>query len=84
MAGAAVIMPDMSGIETWPNLYQAKKTYWPVRWDLGDLSEAVSNLLANHKTRHGIASTAQDLYRSQFTGTGREEFVRRFTDLVAI
>ena len=34
MAGAALIKPDMSHLETWPNLYIPNETYFPISWDI--------------------------------------------------
>ncbi|OYT15997.1 MAG: hypothetical protein B7C24_10140 [Bacteroidetes bacterium 4572_77] len=62
--GAIVIKPDMSGIETWPNIYQAYKTYIPVKWDWSDLEETVHKVVINYKRYQPIAQNAFEVIKS--------------------
>lgn len=56
--GAVLIKPDMSHLETLPDLYEPGVTYLPVRWDFSDLQEVVENALADEGLRDRIAATA--------------------------
>jgi hypothetical protein len=47
--GAVLVKPDMSHLETMPNLYEAGATYLPVRWDFADLEAVIRNALADEE-----------------------------------
>jgi hypothetical protein len=57
-AGAVMIKPDMSHLETLPNLYDPGITYLPCRWDFSDLEEVVRNALADEGRLEAIAAEA--------------------------
>ena len=59
-SGALLVKPDMSHMETMPNVFVANETYVPIRWDFADLEEAVSSHLANESRRLEIARNAYD------------------------
>lgn len=42
--GAVLLKQDMSHLRTDPDLFRARETYMPVRWDLSDLAERVQEL----------------------------------------
>lgn len=42
--GCVLVKPDMSHIETWPNVYLPMETYVPVKWDGKDVLETVESL----------------------------------------
>lgn len=44
--GAILIKPDMSHIETVPNIYIPKRTYAPVRWNFNNLNNEIEVLLS--------------------------------------
>lgn len=46
-AGALLIKPDMSHIETAPDIFRAYETYVPVAWDFSDLTEVMAWWLAH-------------------------------------
>jgi len=83
LAGAALVKPDMSHLETWPPLYTDGECYVAHRWDASDLKEVVDRLLAGDAWR-GIATRAQQVYRHYLLEpAGHEEFVSRVADIVA-
>ncbi len=43
--GSVLLKPDMSHVETWPDVFEAGVTYVPVRWDLSDLAERIEQVL---------------------------------------
>ena len=63
ISGSTLIKPDISYIETWPNLFKKKQTYVPIKWDLSDLLETVEMLNENSNLRKEIATKAQDEYK---------------------
>lgn len=56
--GAVLVKPDMSHLETLPDLYEAGATYLPVRWDFSDLEEVVTTALADEGRLQAIAEEA--------------------------
>ena len=77
ICGTVLVKPDMSHMSTWPDFYQADKTFIAYRWDLADLSEKLEYLLGNPVLCQKIAENAQSLYRQSISPEGRKEFVDR-------
>ena len=63
VAGAALVKPDMSHLETWPPLYEANRTYMPVDWDLVSLPEVLSRVEERPDDCVAIAAAGQDAFR---------------------
>lgn len=53
-----LIKPDMSHVQTSPNIFQPYVTYVPVRWDLADLDEVCRYYLRNKEERDRIIKNA--------------------------
>ena len=68
LSGAAMLKPDMSGIETWPDLYRDGETMVSCRWDLIDLDEKIDYLLSHETLRCEIAAAGQAQYRKHLSG----------------
>lgn len=68
LKGAVLLKPDMSHIETDPDIFRPWETYAPLRWDMTDLEPVVRSLLADAPQRRRLAETAfgllQDYARS--------------------
>ena len=62
-AGALLIKPDMSHVETAPDLFVANETYIPLQWDFEDLSAVVHNALSNDARRLRIVRNAYGAMR---------------------
>ncbi len=58
LSGAVLIKPDMSHLESLPDIYQPGVTYLPVKWDFSDLEEVVRRALADPDLRAEIAGNA--------------------------
>lgn len=58
MTGAVLVKPDMSHVETDPNIFIPWETYVPLRWDLSDFEETVRRLCADQNLRERIADNA--------------------------
>ena len=62
--GSIVIKPDMSHIETWPDIYRAYETYIPCKWDWSDLEEVVHKVLSDYRRYIPIAQEAFRVVKS--------------------
>jgi hypothetical protein len=83
ISGAMLMKPDLSHIDTWPDLYREGETYLSFKWDCSDLGEVLEEALASDKWRE-IATEAQDTYRKYlFEPAGRQEFCNRLIKLAA-
>lgn len=83
LSGAMLMKPDMSHIDTWPDLYRAGETHLSFKWDCSDLDEVIEEALASDNWRE-IATEAQDVYRKHlFDRAMRQEFCDRLIRLAA-
>lgn len=83
ISGAALLKPDVSHLETWPEIYVAGETYLPFKWDCSDLQEVIDTALTGESWRD-IAQKAQAVYgRFLFGQESRELFAERFKELVS-
>ncbi len=73
-AGAALLMPDMSHLETVPDMYTAHETYWPLRWDLSDLVSSYETLMNDDELRVHLARAGQDRYRNFWSDAEQQKF----------
>lgn len=60
MTGSVLLKPDMSHLETRPDLYVAGETYLPVKWDFSDLGDVARKALADSERCVAIAETAYE------------------------
>ncbi len=80
--GALLVKPDMSHIETWPDLYKPHETYVPFNWDLADVNEVIREMLHNKHKREEITTNAQEHYKSIWQREGQEQFVTRCLNII--
>ena len=66
IAGAVLVKPEMSHVETWPDLYQKYETYVPIEWDGSDVVEQVANVLDAPAERLRIAQAAWERLRAAY------------------
>ncbi|MDA8791503.1 hypothetical protein N9M93_04055, partial [Candidatus Pelagibacter bacterium] len=59
-----ILKPDMSNIDTWPNLYNSYKTYVPLLWDLSDLEYQIYRLEKGEYDIENMKKTALETYKS--------------------
>lgn len=78
--GAVLIKPDMSHLETSPDIYVPGVTYLPVKWDFSDLQEVVHHALASPDLCRSIA---QEAHRRIASYLQTAQFVRDMAFLVA-
>lgn len=75
LSGCLLIKPDMSHIETTPDIFVAGETYVPVRWDYADLAESCERYLVNEPARRRIAERAYAVLAESLQPSG---FARAF------
>ncbi|MGE0254672.1 MAG: glycosyltransferase [Alphaproteobacteria bacterium] len=68
IAGAALLKPDMSHLETWPDLFRDGETVLSHRWDLADLAAVIEGALADRQRTADIAARGQTVYRDAIAG----------------
>ncbi|MBF0176835.1 MAG: glycosyltransferase family 1 protein [Magnetococcales bacterium] len=68
LCGAVLLKPDMSHMETWPDLYQNGLTMVAHRWDLTDLEACIATLLAEPERAVEVARQGQAYYRRHVEG----------------
>lgn len=78
LSGAVVLKPDMSHIETDPDIFVPWETYAPVAWDLSDFREVLDRLLSDSALREGIARKAYESVQGWLRSDG---FARRMQKL---
>lgn len=61
--GAVLIKPDMSHLDSLPDLYEPEVTYLPVKWDFSDLEDVVRRALGDEELRQRLAIEAYDRCR---------------------
>ena len=74
-AGATLIKPDMSHVETFPNIYRANETYLPVSWDMQDLVERSRELFDDPDRAIAMRKAARDTLDQAFRGTRFVEII---------
>ena len=62
---ALLVKPDMSHIQTWPDVFVPGETYVPVQWDGSDVVEKCEYYLRNETERKRIVQNAYQAYREQ-------------------
>ena len=82
ICGSALLKPDTSHLETWPNLFQPDKTFISHKWDLSDLEEKIEFALGNNDLRIHIASEAQKVYKDAVSTEGLANFADRLIKIM--
>jgi hypothetical protein len=63
LAGALLLKPDMSHVETWPDLFRAGETMVSHDWDLSDFDAVIERVLADYARYVEVAREGQRRYR---------------------
>jgi hypothetical protein len=84
LSGALLLKPDMSHLETWPNLFEESKTMIAFDWDLGNLKDKIEAVLSNYGDFLDIAREGQARYRRYLCGHEAPElFANQFSGIIA-
>lgn len=62
-----LIKPDMSHVETLPNIFQPYVTYVPVKWDLSDLEDVCAYYLEHSEEREVIVENAFNVLNEYYS-----------------
>jgi hypothetical protein len=84
VAGCLLVKPDMSHLETTPNIYRPFQTYIPVRWDFADLAATVEQWLADEPRRREITGNARRLFDSDSDGSAIVDHLRTQMQCVGV
>jgi hypothetical protein len=67
--GSLLLKPDMSHLETWPDVFVPGETYVPFDWDCKTVRERAHDFLENEPERRRIANNAFSAYAEALTRT---------------
>ena len=62
LTGGALLKPDVSHIETWPNFFRAGETMLAHRWDLSDFEAVLEAAIADPSRMRDVAMRGQAVY----------------------
>ncbi|WP_341894474.1 hypothetical protein [Ferrovibrio terrae] len=83
ISGALLLKPDMSHMETWPDIFRVGETILTHRWDCSDLLEQLEEALVDYDQVVEIAHQGQAVYRHFVSSrAGHEAFASRFHAIV--
>lgn len=77
ICGAVLVKPDMSHLETWPELFVDGRTCVTHKWDLSDFNQKLDKLLADKDLSAELINNAQKVYRNAVSADGMEKFTDR-------
>jgi hypothetical protein len=80
--GAALVKPDVSHLETWPDLFEKDVTYLSLPWDPDEAAERLEELLRDRELLEEIAVCGQSEFRKLWTAEGVARFCNHFRDLL--
>jgi hypothetical protein len=75
--GCLLVKPDMSHLQTEPNIFIPGETYVPVKWDFSDLAETCSRYLADDSALNRITRRAHDVLANYYERHGLVDCFRR-------
>lgn len=81
ICGCVLLKPDMSHIETYPDIYKKGKTYVSLKWDMSDLEDKLLMIIENFDEYINLIEQAQSTYKKAILGFPK--FRRRFMSLVS-
>ncbi|EMS32075.1 hypothetical protein C943_01337 [Mariniradius saccharolyticus AK6] len=77
---AVLVKPDMSHLNTWPNVFKPMETFLPIAWDGSNLISQVQDLLTNEKLAKDLSRNA---YQELSLSFGQiDEKVKEFKTLI--
>jgi hypothetical protein len=83
LCGSLLIKPDMSHIETNPDIFRPFETYVPVRWDFSDLQERCAYYLAHEDERLKITESAFNTLNQFYKNDGFVRALERILERVS-
>jgi len=80
LAGCILLKPDMTHIETWPDVYIENKSYIPVDWNLTDLESNLDTLFNSYLAYLPVAKYAQEIYLETIMSS--DAFIKQFHKII--
>jgi len=80
--GCVLVKPDMSHVETWPDIYIDGTTYLSFPWNLEYFGDWVEETLFESNYRIDISVAALRQYRSFIGPFGTEPFIEKIRELI--
>ena len=68
LTGGLLLKPDMSHMETWPDLFRAGETMLAHAWDLSDFDVVLDRAVADYPALRALAERGQETYRAHLHG----------------
>jgi len=81
--GSPFIKPDMSYLETWPNIYIPNETYYSVKLNLENLDDVINFSLSSSKKSINMVKKSQEIIKSIRLNNGKN-FCDKFLDIINI
>ncbi|MBF0157629.1 MAG: glycosyltransferase family 1 protein [Magnetococcales bacterium] len=79
--GIALLKPDISFLDSWPDYFIPRQTYLSYRWDAADLPELLERVLEDPPLLEGIAREGQERLRAFDVCHAPGVFLDRFRDI---
>jgi hypothetical protein len=79
IGGSVLVKPDMSHLDTWPDVFVNDETYLPLTWDGSDLIEKTASLLDRPQAMAAMSQAAQERYRNSLD-TMKQRLIRFFEE----
>jgi hypothetical protein len=80
--GNILIKPDMSHLETYPNIFLPMESYVPISWDMSDLPTIFDAIFQHLNSYKEIARNAQKIYRDLYHDD--KKFINQFKKALEI
>ncbi|MBZ0217708.1 MAG: hypothetical protein K8F25_14210 [Fimbriimonadaceae bacterium] len=80
LAGALLLKPDMSHVDTWPQFFCVNETMVSHAWDLGDFETTIDHVLSNYPAHIDLAREGQCRYRQHLLDP--QHFVKHLSALL--
>ena len=82
IASLPIIKPDMSNIETWPNLYVPDYSYIPTSWDFKNLNHVIEDLENDTEKQRYLTFNAQNIHKKIRSEEGINNFIKIIKNII--
>ncbi len=84
LTGCLLVKPDMSHLETEPDVFRPSETYVPVRWDFADLEDVLRRYLERPRELDAIRRRAYEVLDEYYRSGGFERSFARILTLAGL
>lgn len=82
-SGVAFLFPNMSNIETWPNIYIENETYVSYNYDFNNFEDNLLNLISDVKLRKKLVQNSQQILDDMHGSIGENYFINKIFEIVS-